>query len=873
MVREGRNLRPLSWRLSLLNALLAGLIFLTDLQYPPGTNVPLLYVVPLLLTRWQPGSGATVVTAAGCAALTILDLILSPEGGSWSSGIFNRIINVLVFSTIASFIIWLKRTGQRVGDLTGIIESSDSAIVGETLDGVVTSWNPSAERIFGYSAAEMIGSRAAVLIPPGRVAQEAGIIESLKRGDRIEQYETMRRRKDGREVHVSLAVSPIRDGRGRLVGVSRIASDVTRRKELEEALDRTEHEFRILADNVAALFSYVDSSLRYRFVNMRHEELFGLPPAAIVGREVAEYLGSKNYESVKPHLEKALSGQATAFVWRLELPGSDTRWMSANYMPKSSPQGGIEGVYVLETDISSLVRADEVAREGEEMLVALLESAAQGIIAVDARGLITLVNRAAESMFGYSRQELMGQAVEMLVPERNRGVHAAHRADFFAEPRNRAMGLGLELSGRRKDGSEFPLEISLSHLGRRDGSLAVSFITDITQRKQEEQRRRNLEDQLHRAVRLEAVGRLAGGVAHDFNNLLTALSGFSELLLDYLDDGHPLREGAEETFRTCQRSRSLIRQLLAVSRRQVLQPVALDLNAKIDEIQKMLLGLIPEDIELVAELATDLLSVRVDPSQIEQVVLNLVVNARDAMPGGGRLVIKTANVDVDQVYSEQHFELTPGPYVKLAVADTGLGMDGETLSHVFEPFFTTKGEGGTGLGLATVWGIVKQSGGGITVYSEPGRGSTFKIYLPAAAEKEMKSEAPPARPWVHTGSETVLLVEDQGAVRIVAREALKRAGYAVIEARDGPEALALTAQHDGPIDLVLTDLVMPQMNGPELVTRLATLRSGFKKLFMSGHADETVARHGATGLSSDFLEKPFTRDALLEKVRQVLDRG
>jgi CheY-like chemotaxis protein len=287
----------------------------------------------------------------------------------------------------------------------------------------------------------------------------------------------------------------------------------------------------------------------------------------------------------------------------------------------------------------------------------------------------------------------------------------------------------------------------------------------------------------------------------------------------------------------------------------------------------MLLGFIPEDIELVAELATDLLSVRVDPSQIEQVVLNLVVNARDAMPGGGRLVIKTANVDVDQVYSEQHFELTPGPYVKLAVADTGLGMDGETLSHVFEPFFTTKGEGGTGLGLATVWGIVKQSGGGITVYSEPGRGSTFKIYLPAAAEKEMKSEAPPARPWVHTGSETVLLVEDQGAVRIVAREALKRAGYAVIEARDGPEALALTAQHDGPIDLVLTDLVMPQMNGPELVTRLATLRSGFKKLFMSGHADETVARHGATGLSSDFLEKPFTRDALLEKVRQVLDRG
>jgi PAS domain S-box-containing protein len=872
MISTARILRALPEWFSVLNAFLVALIFFADLQYPLGINVPALYVVPLLLTLWRPGAAPTLLVAIASSALTLLGLVWSPEGGSWSSGIFNRALAGFGLWATASFLIWFKRTGRRAADLARIVESSEDAIVGETLDGVLTSWNRGAERIFGYPAAEAIGMPATALIPHGSEKEEAEILERLKQGDHIEPCETVRRDKDGREVHVSLTASPIRDGRGRLVGVSKIACDVTRRKELEDALRRTEHEFRVLADNVPASFSYVDSNLRYRFVNKRYEEASGLPATDIVGREVREYLGAENYGKIRPHLEKALSGEAADFIWPLQLPGGETRWMSVHYVPDRAPQGQVAGVYVLATDISSLVQTERALRESEEQLVALLEGAAQGIVAVDREGRITLVNRTAESMFGYSREELLGQPVEVLMPERHQDVHVSHRVDFFAAPRNRAMGLGLELSGRRKDGSEFPLEISLSHLQGSNGPFAVSFITDITARKQEEQRRKTLEEQLHRAVRLEAAGRLAGGVAHDFNNLLTALSGFSELTLDFLEEEHPLREAAEETFRTCQRSRSLVQQLLAVSRRQVLQPVALDLNAKIKEIERMLRGLVREDIELASELAPDLSSVRVDPSQIEQVVLNLAVNARDAMPDGGKLVIQTANVEVDQIYSEQHFELPPGSYVKLAVTDTGQGMDRETMSHMFEPFFTTKGDGGTGLGLATVYGIVRQSGGAISVYSEPGQGSTFKIYLPAA-RKEQRPKAEPVRRWAHTGSETVLLVEDQGAVRIVAREALKKAGYAVLEARDGPEALALTAQYDGPIHLVLTDLVMPQMNGPELVTRLTALRPGLKKLFMSGHADETVEHHGMADSFSHFIEKPFTRDGLLNKVRRVLDRG
>jgi signal transduction histidine kinase len=390
-----------------------------------------------------------------------------------------------------------------------------------------------------------------------------------------------------------------------------------------------------------------------------------------------------------------------------------------------------------------------------------------------------------------------------------------------------------------------------------------------------EERTRELsqaQDQLRQAQKMEAVGRLAGGVAHDFNNLLTAITGYSDLLMSDLAEGDPRRADLEQIKHAADRAAGLTRQLLAFSRRQVLQPRVLDLNVVITDVEKMLRRVIGEDIDLVTIPGSALGRVKADPGQLDQVILNLAVNARDAMPEGGKLTIETANVELDGAYALRHIAVRPGPYVMLAVSDTGCGMDAEILARLFEPFFTTKEVGkGTGLGLATVYGIVTQSGGSISVYSEPGRGTTFKMYLPRvkeAVETRVVVASPdtPVR-----GSETILVVEDEEAVRSLARLVLERKGYTVLEARHGTEALRVSERHEGPIALVLTDLVMPGLGGRELAGRLATVRPDTKVLYMSGYTDNAIVHQGVLDAGAAFLSKPFTPDALARKVREVLD--
>jgi PAS domain S-box-containing protein len=475
----------------------------------------------------------------------------------------------------------------------------------------------------------------------------------------------------------------------------------------------------------------------------------------------------------------------------------------------------------------------------------------------------------AEKIFGYLREQIVGKKLGVLMPEKHSESHEGHRRQYFANPRSRPMGLGMDLVARRRDGSEFPVEISLSHIATAGGTVAVAFATMSAAACWERQK---LERSLEHATKMEAVGRLAGGIAHDFNNLLTALSGFAEVVLDELPEDHPLYGGAQETLKTCQRSTSLVRRLLAVSRRQMLQPEVLDLNLKIADIEKLLRSVLGEDVDLVVKLQQSVGFVRADQSQIEQVILNLVVNARDAMPTGGRLVIETSRVDVDESFEDQHLGLKPGPYVLISVADTGCGMDRETLKHIFEPFFTTKERGkGTGLGLATVYGAITQSEGRIWAYSEPGRGTTFRIYLPRLTRSgHPESVVAPSESSIR-GSETVLVVEDENTVRLIAVGNLRKAGYRVLEARDGEEALQVAAAHDGPIHLVLTDVIMPGIHGPTLVKRLQEGRPEVRALYMSGHADDALLHHGVIDGSLAFLEKPFTRRELTRKVREVLD--
>ncbi|HWP85069.1 MAG TPA: response regulator [Terriglobia bacterium] len=391
-------------------------------------------------------------------------------------------------------------------------------------------------------------------------------------------------------------------------------------------------------------------------------------------------------------------------------------------------------------------------------------------------------------------------------------------------------------------------------------------------RKEAEEALRRTEEQLRQSQKLEAIGRLAGGLAHDFNNHLGVVLGYSQLLMERLGSEEAVRKPAMMIHEAATRAAALTRQLLAFSRKQVLEPRVLDLNAAVRELTQMLRALLGEDIEIVLSLEPALGKVKADPAQIDQILMNLAVNARDAMPHGGKLTLATANTELDQGYASQHAGVQPGPYVMLAVSDTGIGMDKETQAHIFEPFFTTKEPGkGTGLGLAMVYGIVKQSGGNIWVYSEVGRGTTFKIYLPrldAAVPAAAEETLPPA---VLTGSETILVAEDEAMLRELARELLAGAGYTVLEAANGEQAIEVCQGHSGPVHLLMTDAVMPRMSGLELARRIRALRPGVTVLYVSGYADEAILRDGLMEPGAAFLQKPFSREALLRKLRETLE--
>jgi PAS domain S-box-containing protein len=502
------------------------------------------------------------------------------------------------------------------------------------------------------------------------------------------------------------------------------------------------------------------------------------------------------------------------------------------------------------------------ADEERARLTSAVEQTADWVMITGADGKIVYVNPAFEKITGYSAAEALGQTPRILKSgKQDRSFYEKMWRTILAGETWRG-----ELVNRRKDGSLFTVEHCITPVKDSLGKIThfASVSQDITARKE-------LEAQLRQAQKMEAVGRLAGGVAHDFNNLLTVISGRAHILLDRLGRDDSLRRDADLIGKTAERAAALTRQLLAFSRQQVLQPKALDVNAVVAGAVSMLERLIGEDIHIVTAPGQGLWHVLADPVQIEQVILNLAVNARDAMPDGGRLTIETANVEVDEAQAARHPEASPGPHVLLSVRDTGLGMDAETLSHIFEPFFTTKEPGkGTGLGLATVYGIVKQSGGHISVESEVGRGTAFRIYLRRAGGAGAGAGSEEAREEAAGGSETILLVEDDDAVRELAREILESRGYKVLEARHGREAIQVAERHQGRIDLLVTDVVMPRMRGTDLAGELLSRRPEVKVLYMSGYTGDRIGPGDLAGEASGFLQKPFTPDALSRKVRELL---
>jgi PAS domain S-box-containing protein len=508
-------------------------------------------------------------------------------------------------------------------------------------------------------------------------------------------------------------------------------------------------------------------------------------------------------------------------------------------------------------------RAEDALRRSESIFRLLFSQNPLPTWVIDQETLAFIqVNEATVNQYGYSAQEFKKlNSFDILVPE-----EAGRLREHFSHSPMQGRHVG-HWKHRKKDGSVFEVEICSHEFLHGDRRVRLVVAQDISQRHQ-------LEAQLRQAQKMEAVGRLAGGVAHDFNNLLMVIKGHTELLLNALSPSDDVTRKIQQIDRSADRAASLTRQLLAFSRRQVLQPHVMNLNSVVDEMGKLLPRLIGEDIDLVINMAEDLGAVRADASQIEQVIMNLAVNARDAMPSGGRLRIETSNAELDHSYAARHPIIQAGRYVLLAVTDTGTGMDPETQAHIFEPFFTTKEQGkGTGLGLATVYGVVKQSGGFIWVYSELGKGTSFKIYLPRVdqpAEGTTSSQVFTVEP---RGTETVLLAEDEQDVREVAREFLESGGYTVIEASNGAEALRLAAEHKGRIDLLVTDMVMPGMTGQELAGLLQKVCSGLAVIYMSGYSEDAAAEAAESDASTRLLTKPFSKNMILRTLREVLSRS
>jgi len=507
-------------------------------------------------------------------------------------------------------------------------------------------------------------------------------------------------------------------------------------------------------------------------------------------------------------------------------------------------------------------QAEAALRASEERFRALVENSSDALFLLDAEGRVTYVAASAERHLGWKPDEMLGQSIFDFLHPDDRELAGTRMNEALQRP---GEAVAAEVRFKHGDQTWRIMEgVGVNRL--KDPSVGAIIVNarDITER-------RKLEEQLRQSQKMEAVGQLAGGVAHDFNNLLTAILGYCNLMIDEIPNEDPLRQDLEEIKSAGERAAALTRQLLAFSRRQMLQPQVVDLNALVRQLEKLLRRLISEDVELVTALAPSLPAVKVDPASIEQVLVNLAVNARDAMPGGGRLTIETSAVELDSSYVGTHPSVVPGRYVMLAVSDTGEGMDPATRARIFEPFFTTKEQGkGSGLGLATVYGIVQQSGGSIWVYSEPGRGTSFKVYLPATEAAVSTRVSDRGGDSAKKGWETVLLVEDEDAVRALAREVLRRHGYVVLEARHGLDALRLAERHPDTIHLMVTDIVMPHMSGRDLADRLAEVRPKMKVLFMSGYTDHAAMhRHLTPGAA--FLQKPFTPETFARKVRSMLD--
>jgi PAS domain S-box-containing protein len=638
--------------------------------------------------------------------------------------------------------------------------------------------------------------------------------------------------------------------------------------QVQWGLEESERRYREIFENAKDAVYVHDLNGRYTLVNPAAEELTGYSRDELLQLSVFDMASPEHIDLICKSLKQKLTDHAPTTYEVEAIKKDGTRVpveVSSRLIYRDGRPIGVQGSV---RDVSERRRAEEVVRASEQRFRDLVENANDIIFTCDMHGNITSLNRAGERVTGYTADE----ALKMNIAQAVSPDDIAKVRHMLSRKRVADVATVYDLELITKSQGRAAVEIS-SRVIMKDGeAVGVQGIArDITDRKRMEDDLRVSQAQLQQSQRLEAVGQLAGGVAHDFNNLLTAIIGYSDFALRKMRANNPIRRDIEEIKKAANRAATLTRQLLAFSRKQILKPEVLDLDLVVGDMHKMLERLIGEDIDLVTTLGRDIDPVKADRGQLEQIIMNLVVNARDAMPFGGSVTIETADVVFDEAYTSEHVPVKPGKYAMLAVSDTGLGMDANTQLHIFEPFFTTKELGkGTGLGLSTVYGIVKQSGGFIWVYSELNVGTTFKIYLPSLTELHFDQELISIDTAESSETGTVLLVEDDPLVRNVALRALESAGYKVLESGNGHGALAMAHSCEDEIDLLITDVVMPLMGGRELAQELSALHPKTSILFMSGYTDDAVVRHGIMDKDIEYLQKPFTPESLVRRVGEVL---